>query len=821
MQTLQQVVDFLASAADVAGRSLTPALSPEGSEAVQSRASEATLDRQIVRPAKIASHREGLTLKRGSEVWITDDGSALVKDIASLLSDRGYSVKAAAPQALHSAASGEPAAVILLWPESKGGDTFLKAAFRVVQAAASSLKTQRGILVSVSRLDGVFGFGNLNGRCEPMSGGLAGLVKTASHEWPGVHCKAIDISPEVPASRGTARLIVEEMFSAGPVEVGISGGGTFALNIQTEPFAASQSGSRLERGDVVVVTGGARGITATTALELARDCQPCFVMIGRSRLVDAEPSWLAGLRAPADIKRALLAHAQGDRSPKAIEKHYREVMAQREINEHLQLIREAGSEVAYFSADVRDTLQVEAVLREVRTKLGPIRGLIHGAGVLADKLIEDKTEEQFDLVYSTKVDGLKNLLAALAGDELKLLALFSSYTGRFGRTGQVDYAIANEVLNKMAQVESRRRPNCRVVSFNWGPWNGGMVSDGLRKIFESEGVGLIEPDAGARFFVREVSSGALDVVEVLALAQVGGRKPAGNDSASAVDKGAFHRAFDREVSAATMPCLKSHVLNGRAVVPAAIMIEWLGHGAAHANPGMQFQGMNGFRVLKGIVLEPDATVQITVNTAPGKWSDGGSFVVPVQITSQTDGRLVIHARADVLLGDAPPPRPEVAFEAEPGLDASTDVYGDGRLFHGIDFQGIEAYEGSTENSAAATVKSAPPAKQWLARPLRPSWIADPLVLDASFQLMILWSCARREAPSLPCAIECYRQFTRFPSDGCRIVARVAPGNSPVTRADLLFIDREGHVIASAQGYECVIDPGLRDAFRQNRLALEA
>ena len=829
LQTLQQVVDFLASGSGAPEPPLTPALSPEGGEGVQSDASEATLDRQVVRPAKIAGDRESLSLKRGSEVWITDDGSTLVNDIASLLSERGYSVNAAAPEVLLAADSAEPAAVILLWPESKGGDVFLKRAFRVVQAAASSLKAQNGILISVSRLDGVFGFGNLNGRCEPMSGGLAGLVKTARHEWPGVHCKAIDISPEVPASRETAQLIVEEMFSAGPVEVGLAGGSSFAMNIQTEPFASSPSTAKLQPGDVVVVTGGARGITATTALELARDCQPHFAMIGRSQLAESEPSWLTGLSAAADIKRALLAHAEGDRSPKAIEKRYREVMAQREINEHLRLIREAGSEVAYYSADVRNESQVGAVLNEVRAKLGPIRGLIHGAGVLADKLIEDKTEEQFDLVYSTKVDGLKNLLAAVAGDDLKVLALFSSYTGRFGRTGQVDYAIANEVLNKMAQVESRRRPNCRVVSFNWGPWNGGMVSDGLRKIFESEGVGLIEPDAGARFFVREVTSASPDVVEVLALAQVGSRN--GTDeskseaspvqSASHESAGSFHTAFERDINARTAPCLESHVLNGKAVVPAALMIEWLAHAAMHGNPGMKFQGLEGFKVLKGIVLEPDGSQRVVAEAAAGQLNDAGSLSVPVRIVSQLGGRQVVHARAEVLLGETSPSRPEPAFDAEPGMDASSDVYGDGRLFHGIHFQGIESYEGSTTTCAAAAVKSAPAPKQWLAQPLRPSWIADPLALDASFQLMILWSCAQREAPSLPCAIESYRQFAHFPKDGCRIVARVTPGTSPVTRADLLFLDRKGRVIASAEGYECVIDPGLRDAFRLNRLALEA
>jgi NAD(P)-dependent dehydrogenase (short-subunit alcohol dehydrogenase family) len=73
---------------------------------------------------------------------------------------------------------------------------------------------------------------------------------------------------------------------------------------------------------------------------------------------------------------------------------------------------------------VRDSAALARILSEVRRRHGAIRGLVHGAGVLADRRIEDKTVEQFDLVYGTKVTGLRNLLGALAQEELKILALF-------------------------------------------------------------------------------------------------------------------------------------------------------------------------------------------------------------------------------------------------------------------------------------------------------------------------------------------------------------------------------------------------------------
>src|SRR5262249_42048937 len=148
----------------------------------------------------------------------------------------------------------------------------------------------------------------------------------------------------------------------------------------------------------------------------------------------------------------------------------------------------------------------------------PVRGLIHGAGVLADAHIEDKTEAQFDAVYRTKVVGLRALLAAVGTDELKALALFSSSTARFGRTGQVDYAIANEVLNRLAWQEAGRRRGCRVVSLGWGPWAGGMVTPALQGIFAREGIGLIPLAAGARLLVEELRQPADAPREVVVLA---------------------------------------------------------------------------------------------------------------------------------------------------------------------------------------------------------------------------------------------------------------------------------------------------------------
>ena len=826
LQTLQQVVDFLV------GQPAQPVIAPPpvAAPVAQAKLPEPSIPqvpgevlRQIVRPVELSrdDHRDVIGLPAGAQVWLTDDGSELCRRIEERLRAQRLIVhRGDLRQGFSGNGAAELAALIVLAPAGGSDDAFLKHAFRLIQRAGPALhkagNAGAAILATVSRLDGAFGFGDLRGKGDPVSGGLAGLVKTARHEWPEVHCKALDLDAEFTDAAAAAEQIVSEIFRAGPVEVGISGHGRVALEVAVSTIERIGVQPPLAEGDVVVVSGGARGVTGDAALALARAFRPKLVLLGRTELGESEPAWLQDLQTEAGIKQALLDRKKGASSPKVVEAEYRKILARREIRAQLGRLEAVGAQAFYYPVDVRDGAALARILAEVRQRHGAIRGLVHGAGVLADRRIEDKTAEQFDLVYGTKVTGLRNLLGALAREELKVIALFSSITGRVGRIGQVDYAAANEVLNKLAQVEARRRPDCRVVSINWGPWNGGMATPGVRKLFEQEGVGLIEPAAGAEFLVRELCSADKAEVEILALA------PSPVVVITPEPKSAYADsvAFVREVSVEALPCLESHVFNGRAVLPAALMVEWLAQAALHGNPGMAFHGLDNFKVLKGIVLEARQSVTVSLRTAAEKRRDN-LHVVPVRMTSKDAGREILHAQADVLLTtDNLPAAPEPAVVDIRG-GGYADAYALGVLFHGAALHGIERVEGIAEWGVAAVLKAASAPIKWMTHPLRGTWIADPLVLDSAFQMMILWSTAHRGAPSLPSTLKSYRQFVAvFPKGGCRAVIAVALGISAIAVATIQFFDRQGNLLASAEGCEFVMDAKLRDAFRLNRLGLE-
>ena len=373
----------------------------------------------------------------------------------------------------------------------------------------------------------------------------------------------------------------------------------------------------------------------------------------------------------------------------------------------------------------------------------------------------------------------------------------------------MDYAAANEVLNKIGQQQQQLRPACRVLSVNWGPWAGGMVTPQLEKVFAAEGVGLITPAAGADYLVREIA--APGPVEVVVLGSEPVTTLDGNLTGA---EQAMQLAYERNLSCADFPVLNSHIMNGKAVLPAALIAEWLAHGALHNNPGSAFIGFDDFRILKGVILDNGETVTLQI-MAGAVQINGNRDLIQMELRS---GKL-LHARARIILStiyeNTMPsgiPAPAGNYPYRNGED-----YNNGRLFHGADLRGIQSVSACSAQGIAGTVSTAPPPAAWSKNPIRSSWLADPLVLDSCFQLMILWSFENYGAGSLPTAIASYRQYQRsFPEGNVQVIARIVKSGEHSAVADIEILDQQGKLIARLEGYECVIDTSLNEAFRKNQ-----
>jgi len=146
---------------------------------------------------------------------------------------------------------------------------------------------------------------------------------------------------------------------------------------------------------------------------------------------------------------------------------------------------------------------VQTIEREV----GPVRGIIHGAGLLADCKIWNKDMSRFCAVLDTKLKGLNHILSCVDKNGLKLVVAFSSVAGYFGNDGQMDYAAGNEFLDKFAHRFRKKYPNCKTLAINWGAWDGGMMDYIYRKTLTEKGYVLIPMEVGANYFANEILNG--------------------------------------------------------------------------------------------------------------------------------------------------------------------------------------------------------------------------------------------------------------------------------------------------------------------------
>jgi acyl transferase domain-containing protein/NAD(P)H-dependent flavin oxidoreductase YrpB (nitropropane dioxygenase family)/NADP-dependent 3-hydroxy acid dehydrogenase YdfG len=372
--------------------------------------------------------------------------------------------------------------------------------------------TGPAVLLAVTGMGGRMGFGgDLPDDFFAGHGGVAGFTKCLGYEWPEVTVRVVDVDAETPAPHLAEQLLAELADPDGPFEVGRSDAGRVTWQCDPGPLSKDVATMELGPDDTILVTGGARGITAQVALELAKRHGPKLVLVGSSPEPVTEPADTAGLTNVAEMKAALMTRLQA--GPAAVEAAYRRLLKDREMRTNLTAIRATGAAVDYRAVDVRDRAAFGALLDEFN-RAGGITGVIHGAGVIDDKLLRDKTPESFDRVFSTKVDSSLTLAAKLDPARVKFIALFASITSRYGNRGQSDYAAANEVLSKLACDLDRRWPG-RVVSVAWGPWaEVGMVAE-LEKHLVARGLKLISPAVGAAFAADELEFGRKGTPEVL------------------------------------------------------------------------------------------------------------------------------------------------------------------------------------------------------------------------------------------------------------------------------------------------------------------
>ncbi|WP_326586828.1 SDR family NAD(P)-dependent oxidoreductase [Streptomyces sp. NBC_01294] len=359
----------------------------------------------------------------------------------------------------------------------------------------------------------------------PGGAGLHGFARSAALEFPGTLVRAVDVHPKEAPEQIAAQLLAE-LSSDAAASVGYTAEGTRVTRRPVPaPLLTSDGPPVLEPGSVVLLTGGARGITARTALALARATGCHVELVGRTPEPAAGADGFGQAQDRVALRAALI--ASGLRTPVEIEAAASRILAEREVRATLDALTATAASVRYHCADVTDERAVRAVVAGVRERHGRLDGIVHGAGVLRDGLLRDKQPADFAEVFTTKVAGARHLAAAAAEHGAwpapRFLALFGSVAGVYGNRGQSDYAAANDALDGLAHTWAESFPG-RVLSVDWGPWAadaGGMVTPELERAYARRGIPLISPDAGTAAFLAELAHGTDVQVVLMASAQEG------------------------------------------------------------------------------------------------------------------------------------------------------------------------------------------------------------------------------------------------------------------------------------------------------------
>ncbi|MEU1545310.1 SDR family NAD(P)-dependent oxidoreductase [Nocardia sp. NPDC005745] len=541
---------------------------------------------------------------------------------------------------------------------------------------------ERAAFVTVTRLDGGLGF---LGSAQPehaLLGGIGGVVKTLAAERPELFCRALDIDPACSA-RQLAEFVTAELFDPArdTLEVGIDATGRRwtpvpsghapARTVLPVRTGAEQDPTTLSAEDVLLVTGGARGVTATCVLALAARSEARFVLLGRSEPAD-EPDWAAGVPA-ADLKAAAVrALAASGAKPRDIERAVSGVRATREIRETLAVL---GSRADYLAVDATDEQAVAAALAPWRDS---ITGVVHGAGVLADSTITDKTAGSVARVLDPKIAGLASVLRALG--ELRHLVLFTSVAGLFGNAGQADYAAANEALSRFAVSWRTHQPNCHVTAIDWGAWDGGMVTPALREHFRTRGVELLDPQVGAAAFTEQFTDARSGDTVVL----IGPAKSLSDERAAT----GTVRARRTITGITEDPIIAAHRIGEHVVLPATFGLGAMINIAERGLPGSTVVGVRDFQVLKGIVFDHPLD-ELELEVTP---SDEDASTVYATVR----GEKAVHFRATLeLAGTADRPS---RLPVPDGSVGEATIYRDAVQFHAPALQGLRRVRAASDDA---------------------------------------------------------------------------------------------------------------------------
>jgi enediyne polyketide synthase len=505
----------------------------------------------------------------------------------------------------------------------------------------------------------------------------AAFARSLHHEQPDIRVRVIDLCDTIETGRA-ASLIVSELSGTEPcTTVGYN-----ASEVRLEPQARLQQPIEyLQRlltwsaQDVILVTGGAKGITAECALAVARTTGAQVALVGSS---------------PAGKD-----------------------MHDLEVAQTLERFKNAGLTCRYYSCNITDSYAVAELVATVTAELGSITAVVHGAGINKPSRIEQVSVEDAVAEVAPKLLGAYNLFQALASAPPRLFIGFTSIIGVTGMPGNAWYAFSNELLDLMLRSFASDHQEMAVQSIAYSVWDGvGMGARmGSVKNLATMGIKAIPTEEGVRRFLQlfEYDPGALQVVVAARLGGLDTWAPITLPPATGlrfVQKVCYCEpgvevTVRTHLSLAADLYLPEHVYHDSYLFPTVFGLEAMAQATAYViGEQPSIVRIEDISLERPVVVDPTKGVEIEIHAEVLEMTVKGEKRVKVGIRTEQTGFAIDHFAATLVLGELLVGEltvSELKYLGEPlDIDAKTDIYGD-LLFQGSRFQRIESLFALVQN----------------------------------------------------------------------------------------------------------------------------
>lgn len=537
--------------------------------------------------------------------------------------------------------------------------------------------------------------------------------------------------------------------------------------------------------DVLLVTGGGKGITAACVLAFARETGVRVALIGRS--LPPKPGETGELASTLDKLKA------------------------------------AGIEYRYYRADVADPSAIASAVASIKQELGTITGVLHGAGINTPRRLIDVTANEAEKEIAPKVQGVENLLALFEREPLKLFAAFTSIIGITGMRNNAWYAYSNETVARFMEAFSFAHPQTAVVCFAFSVWDevGMGVKMGSVQYLEQLGIEAIPLQEGVKQFMRWIRLVAPDP-EVIVTAS--GTPLATWPRSSAIMKqpllpGRFlgsvlqEEAGIERISKVTLDSqldlyLADHNYQGSLLLPAVMGLEAMAQNclALVGDPDVEVVRIENIRFDRPVVVLPERPLTIEIHALiQERETLSDKRVINASIYCDQGGQedacfsasFIIGKRQSRQAADQPLP-----MTGALGLVPSLDLYGN-VLFQGPLFQRISSIQQLDQSHVHFITE----ARQETI--LKPEGFAEshrfPLVLgDPYYRDTLLQAAQLSMTPEicLPISIDAIDLFAGVSQSGYyHAEAKVVGRDGFRVSGEVTVVDNENNLIECITGYD--------------------